>query len=70
MLCLSYYCLCLLFNTIGEKGRTGSVWKRGGWGQRGREYWAGGRNDPPYVCTYEYMKKEKKLKIKKKIFLK
>jgi hypothetical protein len=29
MLCLSYYCLCLLFNKIGEKGRTGSAWKRG-----------------------------------------
>jgi hypothetical protein len=27
MLCLSYYCLCLLFNKTGEKGRTGSVWK-------------------------------------------
>jgi hypothetical protein len=27
MLCLSYYCLCLLFNKIGEEGRTGSVWK-------------------------------------------
>jgi hypothetical protein len=27
MLCLSYYCLCLLFNKIGEEGRTGSPWK-------------------------------------------
>jgi hypothetical protein len=35
MLCLSYYCLCLLFNKIGEKGRTGSVWKRGGLGEEG-----------------------------------
>jgi hypothetical protein len=26
-LCLSYYCLCLLFNKIGEEGRTGSAWK-------------------------------------------
>jgi hypothetical protein len=32
MLCLSYYCLCLLFNKIG-KGRTGSAWK---WGVGGR----------------------------------
>jgi hypothetical protein len=32
MLCLSYYCLCLLFNKIGEKGRTASAWKQGGWG--------------------------------------
>jgi hypothetical protein len=36
MLCLSYYCLCLLFNEIGEKGRTGSAWKLGGvWGRGG-----------------------------------
>jgi hypothetical protein len=27
MLCLSCYCLCLLFNKIGEEGRTGSAWK-------------------------------------------
>jgi hypothetical protein len=27
MLCLSYYCLCLLINKIGEEGRTGSAWK-------------------------------------------
>jgi hypothetical protein len=31
MLCLSYYCLCLLFDKIKDKGRTGSAWKRGGW---------------------------------------
>jgi hypothetical protein len=31
-LCLSYYCLCLLFNNIGEEGRTGSAWKQGGVG--------------------------------------
>jgi hypothetical protein len=28
---LSYYCLCSLFNKIGEQeGRTGSAWKWGG----------------------------------------
>jgi hypothetical protein len=27
MLYLSYYHLCLLFNKIGEEGRTGSAWK-------------------------------------------
>jgi hypothetical protein len=28
--------LCLLFNKIGEEGRTGSAWKRGGWqGEKG-----------------------------------
>jgi hypothetical protein len=30
MLCLFYYCLCLLFNKIGEEGRTGSAWEQGG----------------------------------------
>jgi hypothetical protein len=43
------------FQQIGEKGRTGSAWKRGGWG-----WGQGGRNDPNNVCTYEYMNKEKK----------
>jgi hypothetical protein len=33
-LCLSYYCLCLLFNKIRDKGRTGSAWKQGAWGKR------------------------------------
>jgi hypothetical protein len=53
MLCFSHYCLCLLFNKIGEKGRQvlpGSE----GWGSG-----AGGRNDPNNVCTYELMNKEK-----------
>jgi hypothetical protein len=31
MLCLSYYCLCLTFNKIGDEGRTGSAWKWKGW---------------------------------------
>jgi hypothetical protein len=58
-LSLYYYCLCLLFNKIGEKGRTGSAWKRGGGGKRvgaGGE----GRNCTNNICTYEYMNKEKK----------
>jgi hypothetical protein len=33
-LCLSYYCLCLLFNKIEEEGRTGSDWKQGGGEER------------------------------------
>jgi hypothetical protein len=33
-LCLSYFCLCLLFNKIGEEGRTCSAWKQGGGGER------------------------------------
>jgi hypothetical protein len=35
-LCLSYNWLCLLFNKTGEEGRTGSAWKRGGWGGKER----------------------------------
>jgi hypothetical protein len=42
MLCLSYYCLCLLFNKVGGKSK--------GWGEREG---AGGRNDPNNVHTYE-----------------
>jgi hypothetical protein len=30
-------------------------------GRRGRGQWAGVRNDPNKVCTYEYMNKEKKI---------
>jgi hypothetical protein len=30
MLYLPYYSLHLLFNKIGEEGRTGSAWKQGG----------------------------------------
>jgi hypothetical protein len=41
-------CLCLLFNTIRDKGRTGSAWK---WeaGRVGEGAWGG--NDPKNVCT-------------------
>jgi hypothetical protein len=56
MLSLSYYCLCLLFNKIGEEDRTGSASKRSGWG-RVRVQGSGGRDDPSNVCTYEYMNK-------------
>jgi hypothetical protein len=35
MLCLSYYCLCLLFNKIGEESRTGSAWNQAGCGGQG-----------------------------------
>jgi hypothetical protein len=42
---------------IGEDGRTCSAWKGG----RGRKYGAGGRNDPNYLCTHDYMNKEKKI---------
>jgi hypothetical protein len=36
MLCLSYYCLCSVFNKIRDKGRTVSAWKRGGRGGEGK----------------------------------
>jgi hypothetical protein len=62
-LCLSYYCLYLLFNKIGEKDRTGSAWKKGGGGW-GRGHGAGRRNDLNNLCTYEYMNKEKKLVVR------
>jgi hypothetical protein len=35
MLCLSYYCLCLLFNKIREEGRTCSAWNQGEWEAEG-----------------------------------
>jgi hypothetical protein len=52
MLCPSYYCLYLLFNKIGEEGKTVSAWK---WEEGGRERRrrAGGRNGPNNACTYE-----------------
>jgi hypothetical protein len=31
-LCLSYYCLCLLFNKIGEQGIIGTAWEQGAQG--------------------------------------
>jgi hypothetical protein len=34
MLCLSYYCLFLLFNRTGKKCRKDSVWKGGGMEER------------------------------------
>jgi hypothetical protein len=42
MLCLSYYCLCLLLNKIGEKGRTVSSWKQEEWGEKGGGVGQGG----------------------------
>jgi hypothetical protein len=60
MLCLSYYFLCLLFNKIGEKDRTGSAWKQGG-GEEKEKVEDRRRNDPNDVCTYEYMNKDKKV---------
>jgi hypothetical protein len=57
-LCLSYYCLCLLFNKIEEEGRAGSAWKRRVWGRgEGRDLGAGGRNGSNNICAYELKKK-------------
>jgi hypothetical protein len=51
-----------IFNKIGEKGRTGSAWKRRAEGER--EGMAEvGRNGPNHVCTYEYMNKEKQKEV-------
>jgi hypothetical protein len=52
MLCLSYYCLFLLFNRTGEKNIICSAWKGGGKEGGGREE-AGGKNDPNIVYTCE-----------------
>jgi hypothetical protein len=52
MLGLSYYLLCLLFNKIGEEGRTGSAWKLWGWVE-GDLQGAGGRGGSNNVCTYK-----------------
>jgi hypothetical protein len=46
MLCLSYYCSCLLFNKIGEKGRTASAWKPRGWVEKERVGRRGGETAP------------------------
>jgi hypothetical protein len=51
MLCLSYYCLCLLFSKIEEEGRIGSDLEQGGWEGEGG---SGGQGDRwSNVCTYE-----------------
>jgi hypothetical protein len=42
ILCLSYYCLYLLFNKIREEGRTGSAWKGGRLGGEGGDGRQGG----------------------------
>jgi hypothetical protein len=52
-LCLSYYPLCFLFNKIGEEGRTGSAWKRGGWRGMGGRQGPWGRDGPNNIYTYE-----------------
>jgi hypothetical protein len=44
-LCLSYYCLCLLFNKIGIGGEMEWCWV------------GGGRDGPNNECTYEEMNK-------------
>jgi hypothetical protein len=62
MLCLSYYCLCLLFNKIGEKGRMGSAWKRGGGGGEGG---GGGQGGETAQTMYAHMNKWIKKKREK-----
>jgi hypothetical protein len=50
MLCLSYYCLCLLFNKIREEGRTGCGSKGGGEENEGMGV---GEINSPNNVTYE-----------------
>jgi hypothetical protein len=54
MLCLSYYCLCLLFNKIGEKGRTGLP---GSEGVAGEREGVGGQRGEVVQTMYAYMNK-------------
>jgi hypothetical protein len=49
-------CLCLFFNKIGEKGRTGSPWKGGGWGSKGGGR-VGGKEGEMAPTMYAYMNK-------------
>jgi hypothetical protein len=54
MLYLSYYCLCLFFNKIGEEGRTGSFRKHGADGaDHGRGPGGLGESWPNNVYAYE-----------------
>jgi hypothetical protein len=63
-------CLCLLFNKIGDKGRTGSAWKQGGMVGRG----SGGEQGEGVAQTmYAHVNKciknfFKKSNLKSKIF--
>jgi hypothetical protein len=61
MLSLSYYCLCLLFNKIGEESRIGSIWKQGGGGgERG-----GGMAQTMYAHMNKLIKKKREKSISK-----
>jgi hypothetical protein len=53
-LCLSYYCLCHLFNKVGEEGRTGSAWKPDGWREKGGR---GGQREEIAQTMYAHMNK-------------
>jgi hypothetical protein len=55
MLCLPYYCLCLLFNKIRDKGRTDSAWK---WGREwAGEEGGGGQGGEMTQTMYAYVNK-------------
>jgi hypothetical protein len=51
MFCLSYYCLCLLFNKIGERAEQ-FLPGREGWGER-EEARDGRRKGLNNVCIYK-----------------
>jgi hypothetical protein len=58
MLCLSHYCLCFLFNKIGERSRTGSTYKRRGCEWEGG---GGGRGEKCPQTMYAHMSKWTKM---------
>jgi hypothetical protein len=60
-LCLFYYCLCPVFNKIGEEGRTGSAWKKRGLeGEGGCGEGGGGQRGEMAQRMYAYMNKKVK----------
>jgi hypothetical protein len=67
-LCLSYYCLCLLFIKTGEKGRTGSAWKQGGREGGGREQ-RGEMAQTVYAQMNKFFKNIKTSKQIKRMFI-
>jgi hypothetical protein len=59
-LCLSYYCLCLLFSKIRNKGKTGSAWKRGGLGETDSQVAGGEMVQKMYAHVNKVIKNLKK----------
>jgi hypothetical protein len=60
---MSYYCLCLLFNKIGEESRIGFTWKQKGWrGEGGAREGARGKIAQTMYAHMSQFFKIKKIK--------